>query len=215
MRTGHPLLPEVPTLPARPYLTAMDPDPSHLCCSSAKISSHYHKVYFHPPILPSRKFHPKEPRKGSFTCERERIKLPSIYEKEGKEESKQATLVPRKVPTYPWKEELSLSTFSLHRAEFGINVIERKVIFTPPFSSSFCMRRMRRSENRESRIENRLRARDHSLTQYMDTIAAVLPSASASVQEEGGEREKRIAAAAAATAATKVSPLPPKRKLPY
>lgn len=41
------------TLPTRPYLTAMDPDPSHLCYSSAKTSSHYHRyTSIHPSSKP-------------------------------------------------------------------------------------------------------------------------------------------------------------------
>lgn len=179
----------------------MDPDPSHLCCSSAKTSSHYHKVYFHPTFFQAENSAPKDQGKGKFHLRKEKeLNLHPYTRKKGrKKASKQLCYRAKYLPTYPWKEELSLFTF--HRAEFGTNVIERRVIFHSPLF--FFLLHEEEKEERESRIENRLRARDHSLSHYMD-IAAVLPSASASVQEEGGER-KRIAA----------TPLPPKKKLPY
>lgn len=179
----------------------MDPDPSHLCCSSAKTSSHYHKVYFHPSFLQAEKFRSKEPRK-EFSLAKEKELNFHPYSQKGKEEGWYcANYLPTYLPTHGRKNFLFLPSVFAAR-NLDTNVIERKVIFTPPFS--FFLFHGEEKEERESRIDYGLEI-THSLTHYMDTIAAVLPSASASVQEEGGEREKRIAA----------TPLPPKKKLPY
>lgn len=176
----------------------MDPDPSHLCCSSAKTSSHYH---IHPSILlPCRK---DQGRKCSLAKEKELNFHPHLQK--GKEKDWYCA---NYLLTYlPMEGRNFLFLPSVFTARnLDTNVIERKVIFTPPLF--FFLLHEEEKEERESRIENRLRA--HSITHYMD-IAAVLPSASASVQEKAREKERFAAAAAA----TKVSPLPPKKKLPH
>lgn len=148
MRTGHPL----PTTKGYlPYLTAMDPDPSHLCCSSAKTSSHYH---IHPSILlPCRK---DQGRKCSLAKEKELNFHP--YLQKGREEDRYRA---KYLPTHERKNFLFLPSVFTAR-NLDTNVIERKVIFTSPFS--FFLLHEEEKEERESSIENRLRARDHSLT---------------------------------------------------
>lgn len=140
----------------------MDPDPSHLCCSSAKTSSHYH---IHPSILlPCRK---DQGRKFSLAKEKELNFHP--YLQEGREEDWFCANYLLTLPIHGKKNCLFLPSVFTAR-NLDTNVIERKVIFTSPFSSSFLHEEEEEKEERESRIENRLRARDHSLTHYMDLL---------------------------------------------
>lgn len=177
MRTGHPL-PTTKgtylTLGTLPHRHGSGSIPSLLLLRQNFEVTTIRYTSIHPSSKPKNSA-PKNQRREFSLAKRERIKLPSIYEKEGKEESKQATLVPRKLPTYlPTHERKNFlflpSVFTARNLD--TNVIERKVIFTPPFSSSFCMRRRRRkrrSENRDSRIDYGL-GLSHSLTTWISPL---------------------------------------------